>query len=692
MTPSSARLRTVAVILAGGTGSRVGLDIPKQLLKIAGKTILEHTLDAFESHRDVDEILVMMASGHTEEAQRLVSQGGYRKVGRVLEGGAQRSDTTCTAIDVLSASQPGADCLVLFHDAVRPLIDPRIITDCVAALSSYAAVDVAIPSADTVITVDEAGLITTIPPRERLRRGQTPQGFRLSVIRRAYELAHRDPDFAARPATDDCGVVLRYLPDTPIYVVPGNEHNMKVTHPVDVHIADKLFQLASCEPPPAAPPDEQRCRLAGKTLVVFGGSYGIGGDVCTIARRFGAQVFAFSRSQTGTHVECADEVRAALRQAHDATGRIDFVVNTAGVLHTGKLADTDPGTIEETVRVNYLAPVTIAQAAIGYLAATRGHLLLYTSSSYTRGRAGYSLYSSSKAAVVNLTQALADEWSPMGVKVNCVNPERTQTPMRLRAFGAEPPGTLLSSMAVALTSIDVLVSDLTGHVIDVRRIDPLAGAGAYATEASDPTDPHRPPTRTQQPGLAGLPEPAMSALDAAQALAELSSAKNPAAFPCPDRHRGCGDGRPAGLLSAAVRHRRPAHRRRRPAALVLDVPGGGDRQLPGRGLGAAGHALPGGHAELAAGGHPAALGLPRGRAAHPAGPGPAAHARGVRRLHAGAGGPACRPGRPLGAGDLREPASAPAADHPQRGPGPAADPGPPAASARCRARQDDPVP
>jgi hypothetical protein len=109
----------------------------------------------------------------------------------------------------------------------------------------------------------------------------------------------------------------------------------------------------------------------------------------------------------------------------------------------------------------------------------------------------------------------------MGVKVNCVNPERTQTPMRLRAFGAEPPGTLLSSMAVALTSIDVLVSDLTGHVIDVRRIDPLAGAGAYAEEATDPTDLHRrPPTGGQQPGLAGLPEPAMPALDAARALVE----------------------------------------------------------------------------------------------------------------------------------------------------------------------------
>jgi 2-C-methyl-D-erythritol 4-phosphate cytidylyltransferase len=211
--------------------------------------------------------------------------------------------------------------------------------------------------------------------------------------------------------------------------------------------------------------------------VVFGGSYGIGADVCEVGRSYGAQVFSFSRSQTGTHVEHAPEMAAALRQTHDATGRIDFVVNTAGVLQRGNLADIQPAAIEETIRVYYLAPVVIAQAAMGYLGATRGHLLLYTSSSYTRGRAGYALYSSAKAAVVNLTQALADEWSASGIKVNCVNPERTRTPMRLRAFGAEPPETLLASMAVARTSIDILVSDLTGHIIDREVGRPVRRGG-----------------------------------------------------------------------------------------------------------------------------------------------------------------------------------------------------------------------
>ena len=94
----------------------------------------------------------------------------------------------------------------------------------------------------------------------------------------------------------------------------------------------------------------------------------------------------------------------------------------------------------------------MAQEFFPHLAASCGSMLLFTSSSYTRGRSGYSLYSSAKAAIVNLTQALADEWASSAVRVNCVNPERTGTPMRTKAFGEEPPGTPPSSEQVARQS------------------------------------------------------------------------------------------------------------------------------------------------------------------------------------------------------------------------------------------------
>jgi 2-C-methyl-D-erythritol 4-phosphate cytidylyltransferase len=468
-------LRNVAVILAGGTGTRVGLSIPKQLIKIAGKTIIEHTIAAFEASPVIDEIVVLMAPGHLDPVRAIVDAGGYSKVTQIVEGGVTRNDSTSRALEALGTDE----CNVLFHDAVRPLVSQTIISDCVEALGTHEAVDTAIPSADTIVQVrpepgaDGHDVIEDVLQRSLLRRGQTPQAFRLSVIRKAYELAWKDPDFTA---TDDCTVVLRYLPEVPIAVVLGHERNMKVTEPIDVYIADKLFQLHSADAPDQLTDDQYRKALEGKTMVVFGGSYGIGGDIAELARGFGATVHSFSRSTTNTHVDRRDDIAAAAQTVLKETDTIDFVVNTAGVLPIGDLADTTEETIFAATEINYLAPIFIAQEFYPHLAAASGSLLLFTSSSYTRGRKGYSLYSSAKAAVVNLTQALADEWAGE-VRVNCINPERTGTPMRTKAFGDEPEGTLLSSMEVARQSIDILLAQQTGHIIDIRREDGPAAIG-----------------------------------------------------------------------------------------------------------------------------------------------------------------------------------------------------------------------
>ncbi len=460
-------LRNVAVLLAGGVGTRIGLEIPKQLLKIAGRTILEHTLAALDSHPSVDEVIVMMAPGHLDAVRAIVDTGGYTKVSAILEGRGTRNDTTQAALAAIGETE----CHVLFHDAVRPLVSPRIITECFQALEEFDAVDVAIPSADTIIEVTEQNTIAEIPPRAMLRRGQTPQAFKNSTIRAAYEVANADPDFVA---TDDCTVVLRYTPDVPITVVAGDERNMKVTEPIDVYLADKLFQLTVKDRPDPHTDEEYAELLTGKTVVVFGGSYGIGADIARIAEAAGARVFTFSRSGTGTHVERRADIAAAAAQVLAAAGSVDYVVNTAGVLPRGELVETTEETVYAATEINYLAPVFIAQEFFPALRDSKGSLLLFTSSSYTRGRGGYSLYSSAKAAVVNLTQALADEWAADGVRVNCVNPERTGTPMRTKAFGQEPEGTLLDSDTVARTSLDVLVSNQTGHIIDVRKDDPLS--------------------------------------------------------------------------------------------------------------------------------------------------------------------------------------------------------------------------
>jgi 2-C-methyl-D-erythritol 4-phosphate cytidylyltransferase len=167
----------------------------------------------------------------------LLGTGGYTKLGKVIEGGPTRTGSTRCAIAELGYDE----CDVLFHDAARPLVSQQTIADCVAALADHRAVGVAVPSSDTIAIVSN-GVMTGIPRRDSLARCQTPQGFRLSVIRRAYQLADADPAFGSLPATDDCGIALRYLPELGVHVVPGSERNIKITYPRDLAIAEALLQ------------------------------------------------------------------------------------------------------------------------------------------------------------------------------------------------------------------------------------------------------------------------------------------------------------------------------------------------------------------------------------------------------------------------------------------------------------------
>ena len=114
--------------------------------------------------------------------------------------------------------------------------------------------------------------------------------------------------------------------------------------------------------------------------------------------------------------------------------------------------------------------INVSMAAFSYLQKSKGSLLHFTSSSYTRGRANYALYSSTKAAIVNFIQAIAEEWEPNGIRVNCINPQRTKTPMRIQNFGIEPENTLLKSEMVARESLKALQADITGEVIDIKLI------------------------------------------------------------------------------------------------------------------------------------------------------------------------------------------------------------------------------
>lgn len=454
--------RNIAIILAGGVGSRLGMSTPKQFFKVAGKMVVEHTIDVFERNQHIDEIAIVSNPALVADFENIVLRNKWRKVKKILKGGAERYYSSLSAI----TAYQNEDANLIFHDAVRPLVSQRIIDDVVKALDTHRAVNVAVPSADTIIEVD-GDFITNIPDRSRLRRGQTPQAFDRQLIAEAYEKALKDPNFRT---TDDCGVVRTYLPEEPIFVVRGEESNMKLTYREDTYMMDKLFQLKSTEPNDVQISADS---FRGKVAVVFGGSYGIGKNIVEMLEQSGAHVHSFSRGATHTDVGDDNQVALALSAVDQKEGHIDYVINTAGVLNREPLASMEYDTILKAVQTNYMGTVNVALRARPYLQRTRGKLIFFTSSSYTRGRAFYSIYSSTKAAIVNFVQAVAQEWDADGISINCINPERTKTPMRQQNFGIEPDETLLMPERVAEATLRTLLTDCTGQVIDVRR--PAAG-------------------------------------------------------------------------------------------------------------------------------------------------------------------------------------------------------------------------
>lgn len=450
--------RNIAVILAGGVGERLGMSTPKQFFKVAGKMVVEHTVDVFERNPRIDEIAIVSNPMLISDFENIVLRNKWRKVKKILKGGKERYDSSLSAI----RAYQDEDVNLVFHDAVRPLVSQRILNDVIDALEDHRAIDVAIPSADTIIEVDDKGYISSIPDRSKLRRGQTPQAFDRQLIADAYERALKDPQFKT---TDDCGVVRKYS-DEPVFVVRGEESNMKLTYREDTYMLDKLFQLKNTEPQDISHVGDI---FRDKVAVVFGGSYGIGKNIVEMLEQSGARVFSYSRTENRIDVGLREDVARALTEAHEQTGRIDYVICTAGVLNKEPLTTMDYATIQAAVQTNYLGTVNVALEAHPYLKQTEGKLIFFTSSSYTRGRAFYSIYSSTKAAIVNFVQAVAQEWDGDGIKINCINPERTKTPMRQKNFGIEPDDTLLMPERVAEATLRTLASDCTGQVIDVRR-------------------------------------------------------------------------------------------------------------------------------------------------------------------------------------------------------------------------------
>lgn len=223
-------MKHIAIILAGGIGSRVGGQTPKQLLPLQdGRSILEHSIDAFEQAPCIDEIAVVMHPDFMEEARQLCERNNWQKVQKIIPGGNERWESSWHAI-LAYMEESGAS--LWLHDAARPFVSQRILADVAEALKEHEAVTVAVPVTDTLYKVESGKRkVESVPSRSEYMRAQTPQAFHLDVLADAYMRA-LEADY--NMATDDAGIVRKFAPKHPIYIVAGEEANKKITYKEDL--------------------------------------------------------------------------------------------------------------------------------------------------------------------------------------------------------------------------------------------------------------------------------------------------------------------------------------------------------------------------------------------------------------------------------------------------------------------------
>lgn len=232
-------MKNIAIILAAGIGKRVGNPLPKQFIELKGKPLILYSLEAFQAHPAIDKIIVVTHADYLDHTKKLIDKKHYSKIAKIIVGGKERYHSSIAAIEACDKIIDKENLNLIFHDAARPLISDTIITKVIECLKQYSAVDTAVPTTDTILIVDKDLNIKEIPDRSMLFNSQTPQAFKYTIIKEAYALALKDPDFTT---ADDCKTVKKYLPDIHIHVVLGNTQNMKLTNPEDITIFEKIIR------------------------------------------------------------------------------------------------------------------------------------------------------------------------------------------------------------------------------------------------------------------------------------------------------------------------------------------------------------------------------------------------------------------------------------------------------------------
>ena len=228
-------MKTVGLIIAGGSGARMGQNIPKQFLTVNDRPIIVYTLEAFQNHAEIDEIAVVCIEGWEQALWAYAKQFNIDKLKYVVPGGENGQGSIRNGVYELEKHFDRDD-VVLIHDAIRPMISPEIISDCIAKTVKYGNAITVIPCAEAMLETEDQIASEASYPRDNLKRTQTPQGFKIGEI---CDLHRAALEAGITNSVASCTLMVEM--GKKVYFSAGSEKNIKLTTVDDIDIFKALL-------------------------------------------------------------------------------------------------------------------------------------------------------------------------------------------------------------------------------------------------------------------------------------------------------------------------------------------------------------------------------------------------------------------------------------------------------------------
>ena len=228
-------MKTIALIIAGGTGERMHQDIPKQFLTVNEKPVIVYTLEAFQNHPEIDSIAVVCVEGWEQMLSAYARQFNISKLSHIVPGGENGQGSIRNGVYELEKHFDKDD-IVLIHDAIRPMVSAEIISDCILKTKQYGNAITAIPCAEAMLTTDDQVSSDETIARDTLKRTQTPQGFKLGEI---CNLHRQALERGITSSIASCTLMIEM--GRKVYFSQGSEKNIKLTTVDDIDIFKALL-------------------------------------------------------------------------------------------------------------------------------------------------------------------------------------------------------------------------------------------------------------------------------------------------------------------------------------------------------------------------------------------------------------------------------------------------------------------